>query len=206
MMDINMAPTRGESEECLYSENETSMSVIVDELINLGAYKNRHSNRTLLDHLLGVFQILHAWGNSKDLCFAGLFHSIYGTSSYKTQTVSIENRQHIKNLIGDEAEELAFLFCVHDTKSFIEQSSYSNSFELVDASKNKILAKSKFTFNSISEIHIANIVEQVPFLETFIDKDKLVNSLTRWLPVTAHTTAAAKESFKAALAGLKSHN
>ena len=40
---------------------------------------------------------------------AGLFHSIYGTTYFNTQ--STNNREEVRQLIGTEAEELVYLFC-----------------------------------------------------------------------------------------------
>ncbi len=46
-----------------------------------------HTQGSLLDHLKGVHDLLVQWGGSKPLATAGLFHSVYGTESYKTEAV-----------------------------------------------------------------------------------------------------------------------
>ena len=40
----------------------------------------------------------------------GLFHSIYGTQYYKVQSADLADRKRIAEVIGPQAEELAFLF------------------------------------------------------------------------------------------------
>jgi hypothetical protein len=70
-----------------------------------------HSGRTLLAHLKGTHDLLADWGAPEHVRVAGLFHSIYGTSSFKHQTLSLDRRGELRELIGPEAENLAYLFC-----------------------------------------------------------------------------------------------
>ena len=57
-------------------------------LISLDANKTRHSGRTLFDHLKGVHDLLRDWDNEHHVCMAGLFHSIYGTNTFKHQSLN----------------------------------------------------------------------------------------------------------------------
>ena len=68
-----------------------------------------HSGRTLLEHLLGTYNKLKEWNAPEYLQDAGLFHSVYGTSSFKHQ--STNNRDAVRDLIGEQAEEIVFMFC-----------------------------------------------------------------------------------------------
>ena len=70
-----------------------------------------HSGATLWGHLHGVHRILHAIGAPAYLCAAGLFHSVYGTQSFKRVTVDKSRRSEVQALIGDKAESLVFTFC-----------------------------------------------------------------------------------------------
>ena len=45
---------------------------------------------------------------------AGLFHSVYGTIYFMPEGGLVENRQNVKDLIGEQAEEIAYLFCIID--------------------------------------------------------------------------------------------
>ena len=77
-------------------------------LVELGCDKAKHSGKTLLDHLKGVHDLLRDWGNSEDVCNAGLFHSIYGTDAYKH--VSTTDRGKVIEQIGLYAEALVLMF------------------------------------------------------------------------------------------------
>jgi len=68
-----------------------------------------HGTRKLSDHLLGVYKLLEDEGAPQEVCDAGLFHSIYGTEIYKHKTLT--SRDIVRSLIGDEAENLAHMFC-----------------------------------------------------------------------------------------------
>lgn len=71
-----------------------------------------HSGRTLWHHLMGTANILREWGMPESVVLAGMYHSIYGTTQFRTSTFPIQGRHIIQRLIGVEAEELAFYFCV----------------------------------------------------------------------------------------------
>ena len=87
---------------------------LVDYLKDIGCDKQKHSggSRSLLHHLVAVSILLSERGCSDDLCKAGLFHSIYGTSHFKSKTVSLDERDKIKKLIGEWAETLVYEFCM----------------------------------------------------------------------------------------------
>lgn len=70
-----------------------------------------HSGKTFFEHLFNTMTNLELdKKNSNDLCVAGLYHSIYGTEFYKFNDPTI-TRDQIKELIGDYAENLVWLFC-----------------------------------------------------------------------------------------------
>tara|TARA_R100001377_G_C3114210_1_gene83693 strand:+ start:122 stop:496 length:375 start_codon:yes stop_codon:yes gene_type:complete len=81
----------------------------INFLKNIEANTKSHSGRTLIDHLIGVYNILKNDGAPQYLQDAGLFHSIYGTVIFKHQ--STNNRDAIIELIGEQAEEIVWEFC-----------------------------------------------------------------------------------------------
>ena len=87
-----------------------SITTKVQYLIEAGADEVPHSGATLIDHLVGVHDILVANGAAQYICDAGLFHSIYGTPAFKHQTTN--NRDEIRELIGTRAEQLVYEFSV----------------------------------------------------------------------------------------------
>ena len=58
-----------------------------------------HKNQSLFEHLVGVRDKLKNMGAPDHVQDAGLFHSIYGTDSYKNQTTN--DRRKVKDLIGE---------------------------------------------------------------------------------------------------------
>jgi len=74
----------------------------INYLISKNTDKISHGNKTFFDHLVGVYNILKKTNHDENVCFAGLFHSIYGNDIFNFQTD--------KNIIGKEAEELVWIF------------------------------------------------------------------------------------------------
>ena len=81
----------------------------INFLENINANDKSHSGKTLIDHLVGVYNILKEWDAPQYLQDAGLFHSVYGTTVFKHQ--STNDRDAVKELIGEQAEDLVWKFC-----------------------------------------------------------------------------------------------
>ena len=94
------------------------ISTKIDFLESIGCGETMHSGRTLLEHLIGVYKVLDEGFAPLHVCDAGLFHSVYGTAYFKPKTISLDNRDIVKGIIGEEAENLAFMFCVIPTPRF----------------------------------------------------------------------------------------
>ena len=78
-------------------------------LKKIGCDEVGHKNQTLLDHLIGVYNILKSWDAPEYVRDAGLFHSVYGTTYFKPQMTV--DRDKVRDLIGVQAEEIVFMFC-----------------------------------------------------------------------------------------------
>jgi hypothetical protein len=77
-------------------------------LEEVGSHQLPHSGRNLLTHLWGVYRTLKQWGAARDVCLAGLYHSIFGTSVIKIGLPV--SREAVRSRIGTRAERLAWLF------------------------------------------------------------------------------------------------
>ena len=87
----------------------------INFLRSIGSDKTEHSgSRTLLEHLIGTSEKLKKMGAPQYLQDAGLFHSVYGTVYFMPDNGLVEDRQVVKDLIGDQAEEVAYWFCILD--------------------------------------------------------------------------------------------
>lgn len=71
-----------------------------------------HYQKSLFSHLSNTYATLKSWECEPHVCYAGLFHSIYGTQIFRKQTIPYEERRRIRDLIGESAERLAYLFSV----------------------------------------------------------------------------------------------
>jgi (p)ppGpp synthase/HD superfamily hydrolase len=80
----------------------------IEFLINKNCNNISHSHSNFLNHLIGTFNILKKWKQSEDLCYAGMFHNVYG-NKYFNPNLNV-TREEIKNLIGEKAENLVHKF------------------------------------------------------------------------------------------------
>jgi hypothetical protein len=70
----------------------------------------KHSGKTFFEHLYNTEIILEKMRMPKEVCAAGLFHSIYGTEFYKFEN-EIKNTNVVTDLIGQYAEKIVSEFC-----------------------------------------------------------------------------------------------
>ena len=89
-----------------------STSTKINFLEKIGTNEIPYSGGTLLDHLVGVSEILKEMNALEYVQDAGLFHSIYGIDIFHHQIWS--DRQVVQDLIGEQAEHLVYLFYVLD--------------------------------------------------------------------------------------------
>ena len=135
----------------------------LDLLLELNADKNPHSGGGLLEHLRGTHDLLHSWGNDQAVCAGGLFHSIYGTQAYQTQSASLEDRQRIRAVIGARAERLAFLFCVSNRGEFFEALGKDDA-TLWNRVREETVPVTQDELRDLIEMEMANYVEFMPRL------------------------------------------
>jgi hypothetical protein len=87
--------------------------VLIKALRRVGAFRvkhNREQNLTLGLHLMNTYDDLKRRGLDEEVALAGGLHSIYGTNAFKRATLGPEKRVVIRELFGDRAERLAWLF------------------------------------------------------------------------------------------------
>lgn len=128
--------------------------------LELGTRAVRHSDRDLYTHLAGTHDLLEAWGNPPEICNAGLFHSIYGTAVFRHCAVPLARRNIVQDLIGIEAERLAYIFCVTRRPAAFLNLVGTNQRIVYDCHTNRLLALERRQFESLLEIETANLVEQ----------------------------------------------
>ena len=120
-----------------------SISTKIDFLKQLGSDKFKHKNQSLLEHLIGVRDILNKWGAPEYVQDGGLFHSVYGTTYFKPQMTT--DRDAVRYLIGEKAEELAYWFCFLDSPrsqriSILENEQLKKDLLLIDKANDEDMA------------------------------------------------------------------
>lgn len=118
-----------------------------------------HRNGSARDHLIRVHDFLAEWGNPQAVCLAGLFHNIYGTEMFKPQAAELSRRQEFAQLMGSEAEELAFLFCVSRRIGFFEEHHDPARPVLWDEVNKRKIVTTGARIDALIEIEIANGME-----------------------------------------------
>ena len=121
-----------------------------------------HSDRGLLDHLLGTRQLLVEWEARPALCDAGLFHSIYGTEHYELKAVPLTMRNEVQQLIGEEAESLAWLFCMIRHETLYQNLELEGEFRVQHRLTDEWLPLTKIQFEDLLTMTIANTLEAFP--------------------------------------------
>lgn len=169
-----------------------SASDIEAFLLLTGAQDLPHSGRTLLGHLQGTHRLLGAWGNPPDVALAGMFHSVYGTNAFRHVTVALPQRGAVRELIGEAAEALAYIFCSIDRPQAITSTAaradgrVAASFEIPHRRLDLSLPVSRTQLRQLAEIEAANLIEQGstgrPLLELYF----LAYERDAWLSPGAH--------------------
>jgi len=77
-----------------------------------------HSDGDLLSHLCSTAELLRAWGNSDDVCLAGLCHAVYGTEGFQQSMLDVSQRDTLEDIIGTAAEALVYFYASAERNSF----------------------------------------------------------------------------------------
>src|SRR3954453_16386472 len=121
-----------------------------------------HTERGLFEHLLGTRQLLVQWGGRAALCDAGLFHSIYSTEHYELKAVPLTMRDELRQLIGEEAELLAWLFCMMRRETFDENLGRESDFSVRHRLTGEEVPLSTAQFQDLVTLTFANSLEAFP--------------------------------------------
>lgn len=161
-LDIHDVIYTKPDENTLTDREKHAIRWVFDNFSNLG-----HGNTTFAEHLFDTYCCMKKLGCSIDACLSGLLHSVYGTEFYHLN-IKFE-RNTIKELIGDTAEELCFYFCQENRDYNILNNAYG-------LSEDKI--------NNLLFLLYANKISQISYVPSeFSDygliKDKIIRQ-KRW--------------------------
>jgi hypothetical protein len=125
-----------------------------------GAGAQPHSFSSLLGHLVGTREILLSWKGSPELCTAGLFHSVYGTESFRIATVDPGDRATVQEVIGPASEQIVFLFSVMSQESFETALEGRSRYRILDRTNQQWTDLHPEMFRNLCNLSAANWLEQ----------------------------------------------
>jgi aspartate beta-hydroxylase len=113
MSDGDQTQPRAEADGGHGIPHDVTAERIVAFLRKQGAAEHRHAGgRSLLDHLIATSEIVRRWRQPPVLQHAALLHSVYGTDAHHQPLLPLSRRADVRHLAGQQAERLAYLFCV----------------------------------------------------------------------------------------------
>lgn len=132
-------------------------------LVGLGTDSVPHTGeKGFLAHLIGVHHDLEGWGCERDVCRAGMFHSIYGTELFQKFCLPLDRRDEVRQLIGERAERLAFVNCVMDRSSFDRLILSDGPYRITDRVSGNIIELDERDYHDLCVVHLCDWLEQVP--------------------------------------------
>lgn len=136
---------------------------MVDFLVALGTDDVPHTGeKGFLAHLIGVYRDLESWGCDRDVCRAGMFHSIYGTEKFQLFSLPLDRRADVRELIGDRAERLAFANSMMDRASFDRLIESAGPYRIRHRLSHEIIELDDRDFHDLCVVHLCDWLEQVP--------------------------------------------
>ena len=166
-------------------------------LEEIGAEDTDHPRGTLADHLRGTYDVLTGWGCERDVCLAGLYHSVYGTDVFRTVTLAPDARDKVAAAIGPDAERLAYLYC-----ALVRESLYDNlrtggprPYAVRSRFDGSELAVSRDDYAGLVTIDFANRLEQMP--HSRYSREQFATDRSRYVAAIPLLPPAAVEQLRA---------
>ena len=137
------------------------MKTMTDYVIKVGADKVQHSGKTYLSHVVGVYRLMKSWEEDDEMCRAALFHSIYGTEGFQDFTLPLDRRYEVRALIGERAEQLAYVNSAMDRASFYSQvGAYQDNFQIKDRLTGGHIGLTGKAFEDLIRLLLGDFLEQ----------------------------------------------
>ena len=150
-----------------------SIDQLFSKLQSLGAGEFAHLNGSLSKHLRGTEALLRKWGAAEMVCVAGLYHAVYGTYGYNPALAPLAGRKSIAEVIGIEAESLAYLFGACNRKVFYPRIGTDSQLMFADRFTNAEYEIRYLQLTQLCEITLANELEIVSNSPQFVAAHRL---------------------------------
>ena len=157
-----------------------------------------HGESSLMQHLTAVEELLVDWGNRTALSDAGLFHSVYGTESFSGSILPLELRARVREIIGPEAEQLAYIFGAMEKGSFDHCVFNGPPFCIMDRHTATPVSLDEGQWRDLCEMVVANWMEQHPRVDSKykLHKSTMFLAIRPLLSVPARRTLDSAYGFK----------
>ncbi len=132
---------------------------VVEFLRSRGADTIRLHHRTLLAHLTGTEELLREWDAPEPLVTAGLVHAAYGTDGLVSPLVPINERQVLRDLVGDTAEKIVYAYGCCDRQFVYPQLSDAESVQWRDRFTGEMWTVEGAELRQFMELTWANALE-----------------------------------------------
>lgn len=135
---------------------------MVDFLRGLDIEEVPHSGQKgFLAHLVAVHHDLEKWDCERDVCRAGLFHSIYGTELFQRWSLPLDRRDDVRALIGERAEWIAYVNCMMDRSTFDALLESDGPYRLRNRVTGETMELSREDYDDLVRVHLCDWLEQV---------------------------------------------
>ena len=141
-----------------------SRAEMVEFLESLGTADVEHTGGDFLQHLCAVHDLLLARGADARVAAAGMFHSIYGTERFQGFSLPLDQRDRVRELIGERAERTAWINCVMDRASFdraVAEALSGAENIVVNDREGAQIPMSADQIRALAEVHLFDWLEQV---------------------------------------------
>ena len=157
------------------SHIEVTAQINLNTLVNKSANIS-HINGSLLEHLKGTYDLLESWGAHKDLCAAGLYHALYGTSGFENQLLNHNDRNQAKAILGERVEKIVYTYCACDRDFFWPQIGVNQNPIFLNRFNGERYLLTSEELGEFCELTVANELEIARNSDEFIKKYGLLLS------------------------------
>jgi hypothetical protein len=132
-------------------------------LRQLAIDKVPHTQKSYLAHLIAVYNLMREYGQSEELCRAGMFHSIYGTEKFQGFKLELDQRERLCELIGPRAERLAYWNCLMDRSTLDSQLEQPvGPYVIRNRETGEPMELSREEYDDLCCVHLFDWLEQAP--------------------------------------------
>ncbi|VWX62891.1 conserved hypothetical protein [Burkholderiales bacterium 8X] len=103
-------------------DHDADLAPVLPVVLARGVGRDWHKAGTFRHHLVGVARSLALWRQPREVRLLGLLHSVYGNAFVDLVKFDAgSERGRLRDMVGDAAEELVYLFCTASRAQFTQR-------------------------------------------------------------------------------------